>query len=242
MRLAETGALRLRRLRGQACEALVVNTGGGLVGGDSLRSTFAVEGRGAAVTLGTVAAEKCYRVGRTGVTVSTALRIGAGASLHWLPQETILFEGARLDRSLDVELAHGATLLAAETLVFGRIAHGEAMASGSLDDAWTIRRGGRLLFADRTRIAGEVAATLDLPAVGAGARAAALLVAAGPGAADLLDRLRAAIAAEPAVEGGASLIGEDLVVARLLARAPERLRSCLAALLAAARPALPRGW
>lgn len=235
----------MRVLRGAACEAVVVNTSGGIVAGDRLSYDVSVQGHGAAVTIGTAAAEKCYRSDGAMTVVATSLAVGEGARLDWLPGETILFDGAALRRSLTLDLAPTGAFVGAETLVFGRLARGEAMMTGSLRDSWRVRRGGRLLFADDTCIAAPVDATLDRPAVGGGARAASLLLAVGGGAEHRLEALRAAMApfaaGDPTVEGGASCM-DDLLVARMLSRSPERLRACLVAALGILRPRLPRSW
>ena len=245
-RLGEAGHLRLRALRGAGCEAVMVNTGGGIVGGDRLGVDVSVSGAGAAVTLSTVAAEKAYRAAEAGASVETRLAVGAGATLHWLPQETILFEGARLRRSLALDLAVGARFVGLETIVFGRTAHGEVVATGELRDGWRVRNAGRLVFADQTLLATPVDATLARPAIGGGARAVSLILAAGIGIEAALDPLRAAMepfaAGDEAVEGGASL-RDGVLNARLLSRSPERLRLCLVEALRVLRPGpLPRTW
>ena len=94
------------------------------------------------------------------------LDVGAGAQLAWLPQETILFDRARLSRRIDVDLAEGASLLLAEAVVFGRAAMGEAMSEGLFADRWRVRRAGRLVFADSARLDGDVAAKLGAAGVG----------------------------------------------------------------------------
>ena len=245
-RLGETGHLRLRLLRGKPAEALVVNTAGGLVGGDRLALSFAVHGAGAALTIGTAAAEKCYRAAADAATVDTRLAIADGAVLHWLPQELILFDGACLRRSLDIDLDADGVFVGLETIVFGRLARGEVMQTGSLRDSWRLRRAGRLVFADETALADPVGATLDRNAVGGGARAISLLVAAGIAIGRHLEPIRAVLAsfaAGPmAVEAGAS-VRADVLVVRLLSRSPERLRACAAAALHVIREApMPRGW
>ena len=244
-RLGETGQLRLRPLRGAGCEAILVNTAGGIVCGDRLTIDVAVRGVGAAVTIGTAAAEKCYRSDGADTIVATSLAVGAGARLDWLPQETILFDGARIRRRLSIDLATSATFLGAETLVFGRLARGESMASGSLHESWRVRRGDRLVFADETHLAAPVDATLDRAVVGGGARGASLLLAVGGGCERGIDRLRAAMApfavGDVAVEAGASQ-RDGVLVARMLSRSPERLRACLIAALAVLRSGLPRSW
>ena len=241
-RVYEAGALRLRQPRGAACEAILVNTGGGIVGGDRLAIDLSV-GDGANVLVTTAAAEKIYGSDTATSTIDARLRIASGAHLDWLPQETILFDRARLDRRFAIDMADDAHLVAAEILVFGRLAKGETAIHGFLRDSWRVRRGGRLVFADASRLEGAIGATLDRPAVAGGARAAGLLLVVAPDAQSRLDPLRAAL--EPfltTVEAGASA-QDGLLVARLLSRSPEHLRDAMIEALAAIRdqPA-PRSW
>ena len=181
-RVYEAGALRLRQPRGAACEAILVNTGGGIVGGDRLTLDVAL-GVDTEVTVTNVAAEKVYGAAETAAatsTIDTRLQIAAGATLDWLPQETILFDGARLDRRFDIEMAADARLVASELLIFGRLARGETAITGTSRDRWRVRRDGRLVFADESRIDGAIGARLDRPAIGGGARSAALLLVVAP--------------------------------------------------------------
>jgi urease accessory protein len=142
--------------------AALVNVGGGLAGGDSLEVSVRLEaGTGASVT--TPAAEKVYRSTGDTTRLSTELEVGAGATLEWLPQETILFDGARLERRMQVRLAPGARLLAAEMLVYGRVARGERLGNGALFDSWRLWRDGRLHWADATELSGDLAAPLRSP-------------------------------------------------------------------------------
>ena len=243
-RVFETGALRLRRPRGPGCEGIIVNTGGGIVGGDRLASTFTLAA-GADVTLTTVAAEKIYRSSGEAARIETTLTLGADARLDWLPQETILFEASALDRSLTVDMAGSARLLAAEMVVFGRLASDEPDISGQFRDSWRVRRDGRLIFADETRLAGAIGAILDRPAVGAGARAAALVIMIAPDAEMFVDPLRRALRDEgdsARVEAGVS--GRDgILVARALACSPQALRASMMAGMSVLRAApLPRVW
>ncbi len=243
----ETGGYRLRlpRSHGGPCEAVIVNTGGGMAGGDRAEFSFAAEA-GAAVTLTTTAAEKIYRGAEAGgaeaeTRVGVALTLGPAAALDWLPQETILFDGARLSRRLDVDMVAGSDLLLAETLVFGRLGMGERMGSGRVRDRWRIRRGGRLVLAEELDIAGDVAGLLDRPALGGGARATATVVWVSRDAEAALDIARAALdGAELA--GGASA-WNGMLVARAASASPRALRASIVALLSGLRGrALPRLW
>ena len=230
--LFETGSLRLRVPRGPHCQGLLVNTGGGILGGDRLATAVALEA-GGRLTLATVAAEKVYRSAGPEASVETVLDVADAARLDWLPQETILFDGSRLRRTLHATLAGSARLLAAETLVFGRLAAAETIAAASLRDAWRVRRDGRLVFADETRLDGALGAILDRPAVAAGARAVALLLFCAPEAEDAVDAVRETLA--PFLGGGGVEAGvsarDDVLVLRALARSPERLRACMVAAL-----------
>ncbi|RBP13853.1 urease accessory protein [Roseiarcus fermentans] len=242
MRLYETGGLRWRFPRAtDVCEAALVNTGGGVAGGDSYRVALAL-GAGAAVEATTVAAEKIYRSDGPPARIATALELGDGARLRWLPQETLVFEGARLERSLAIDMAADADLLAVETLVFGRLAAGETRIDASLSDSWRLRRAGRLVFADETRL-DRAGATLDRPACGAGARAIATLLAAAPGVEARLPDVRAALEGHEAeVEAGASAF-DGLIVARLVSASPSRLRkAAIAAIVALSGREPPRLW
>lgn len=155
--------------------AALVNVGGGLAGGDSLEVAVRLEaGTGACLT--TPAAEKVYRSTGDATRLDTVLEVGAGATLEWLPQETILFDGARLERRMQARLAPGARLLAAEMLVYGRVARGEQLGHGALFDSWRLWRDGRLHWADAAELGGDIAATLRSPFGFGGAEASALLL------------------------------------------------------------------
>ena len=239
----ETGGYRLRlpRSHGGPCEAVIVNTGGGMAGGDRADFGFSAEA-GTAVTLTTTAAEKVYRGAEAGgaeaeTRVDVSLALAADATLDWLPQETILFDGARLARSLSVDMAHDADLLMAEILVFGRLAMGERITSGQIRDRWRVRRGSRLVFAEDLTLGGDMTDLLDRPALGTGARATATVLFVSPRAETLVEQARAAMA-EPEVTAGASG-WNGLLVVRAISPSPERLRAAIVSLLQALRGPCP---
>ncbi len=219
-------------------QVALVNVAGGLAGGDRLEAQLHLEA-GARLTATTPAAEKIYRSLGPRTEIASSLVIAEGAVCEWLPQETILFNGAQLTRSLDIALESGSQLLAAEMLVLGRAARGEVFASGALADRWRIRRGGRLLWVEALKL--DAAAlphrfTLD------GAGAMATLVLAMPEAAAHRDLAR------DLAGGGAGLVAPGLLVARWLGEAGA-VRASLAAAICALRaaalglpPALPRLW
>src|SRR4051812_21378578 len=122
---------------GEPPTAALLNCAGGLAGGDALHQSVRLE-NGARATLSTAAAEKIYRSLGPDTRIETSLFLGANAWLEWLPQETILFDGARMARRMRADLAEGARLLAAETLVFGRAVRGETMTTGAVFDSWRL--------------------------------------------------------------------------------------------------------
>ncbi len=240
MAIAERGGYRVRFVNSPRCEGVYLNTGGGLAGGDDLALDVSLA-PGAAATLTTQAAEKVYRAQGEPTLMRVALDLGPGAALDWLPQEQILFEGARLHRRIDVAMAADARLLMVESAVFGRLAMGETMETGALHDRWRIRRGGRLVFAEDLRLEGGVAEILARPACGAGARALASVLLVSPDAEARVEEARAALegAQVECAAGGF----DGMLIARLLGRDPQRLRADLARFLArlSGRP-LPRSW
>ena len=241
-RLAEGGGFRLKfPKRGDAlAEGVIVNTAGGMTGGDALDVSVRA-GEGARALLTTQAAEKIYRSIAGETRLMTRLEVGAGADLAWAPQETILFDKARLRRELHADIAADARALICESLVFGRVASGETLAAAALKDRWRVRIGGRLAFADDVRLEGDIATALARSAVGNGARALATMLLVAPAAETRIDEARAALA-DAACECAASAL-PGLVVARFLARDPDALRGALALYLTrfAGLP-IPRSW
>lgn len=237
----ETGGLRLRLPNARdGCEAVVLNTAGGLAGGDEARLTFVV-GRGASVRLTTQSAEKIYRADGAATVVKTDIDVGDGASVVWMPQETILFDGSHLNRALAVEMARGATFIAAEMTVFGRVARGEKLGCNSFHDRWRIRHGGTLLFAEDTRLDGGISEILQKAAIGDGACAIATLICVASNSEECLQSVRA-ILNETAIDGGASA-WNGMLVARLASRTPFHLRKTVGDILQClSRAPMPTVW
>lgn len=239
--LRQTGALRalFPRPRGDALEAIVINTAGGATGGDR----FAVRGAagpGARLSLTTQAAERAYRAGPgERAAIHTRLQVANGGRLDWLPQETILFEGCALDRRIEADLAEGGRLLLAEPLIFGRAAMGERLRAISFRDRIILRRDRRVIFLDAARFEGDAEAHLAARWTAQGASAAALVILVAPEAEGLLATLRALL--PPG--GGASLLAPDILVMRMLAADGHLLRRYLVPALAhLAGTDLPRSW
>lgn len=242
--LHQAGAARVRFPRpaeGASLEAVLVNTAGGLTGGDRIDIAVALAAC-SEVTLTSAAAEKIYRArDQQAAAIRMRLRLLAGASLDWLPQPTILFDAARLDRRTEVELAGDSRLLAVEILLFGRAAMGEQMRRGAIRDAWRVRRDGALIFADSLRLDGAIAETLDRKALLGGARAAGLLLYVAPDAASRLAEARVRLQGASSLAGASSWNG--LLAVRAVAKEGWALQQDMAALVEwlSARP-LPRVW
>jgi len=234
----EDGPLRVRfpNSSGPALEAMIVNTAGGIAGGD--RHDLDIEvGEGATLAVTTAAAEKVYRALGPDAEIAVKFAVGAGARLSWLPQETILFDRARLLRRIEVELASDATLLMAEAVVFGRSAMGEVVVEGAFTDRWRVRRDGRLLLAETVRLDGAIARMLAEPAVAGGSVAIATVLAV-PGDQAMAERLRAqTFCGEVGVSAW-----NGLAVARLCAKDDASLRRDLTAVITALGGSLPRLW
>jgi urease accessory protein len=156
-----------------------------------------------------------------------------------LPQETILFDHARLSRRIDVDLADGASLLIAEAVVFGRAAMGETMSQGFFADRWRVRRTGRLVFADSARLDGAIAEKLGYSAAASGGIAIATVLVA-PGGDATLAAVRA-LNGQFAGEVGISA-WNGIAVARLCAKDGAALRHDMISVLAALGSAAPRLW
>lgn len=241
-------SLRLPRpARGDIFEACLITTSGGIVGGDRLKVELTA-GAGTALRVYPQAAEKVYRSLGADSRIRITLKAEAGAWLEWLPQETILFDGARLRRDTAVEIAPGARVMAGEFLVFGRRASGEQLSYGLVHDGWRLRRAGQLIWADALHAEGGLAAPLASAAgLGGGASFASLIYAAEDAPARLAD-LRELLPAETPASRHALTAVNGLVVGRFLGEAMA-VRRAYGAFWAAARAelaglpsALPRLW
>jgi len=242
--LRQEGCLKARFPRSPAwTEIITLNTSGGIAGGDRLGNEIVLESE-AQATIATQAAERFYRVlaDEPAARLRTRLAVAEGAAAEWLPQETILFDGCAMDRTLEVELAVGASFLGVETLVFGRAAMGETVRRASVRDVVRIRRGTEAILHDAIRVDGTVAELLQHPAVANGGRAVATLIYIAPEAPDRLEALRAALATAPG-EGGASA-WNGMLVGRIVAADGAASRAAVVAGLTALRAGrpLPRVW
>jgi urease accessory protein len=231
--------IRLPKSFDGTMEAVLINTAGGLTGGDHIDWAFDV-GAGTHLTTTTQACERVYKASASTALVETRISVGPGARLDWLPQETILFDCSSLTRRLEVDLAEDATFLAVEAVLLGRKAMGEQVETGLFRDRWRIRRAGKLIHAEEAHLAGHVASLAGERAVLAGARAFAIVLFCGRDAEAHLEPLRRLL---DGTEGGVSH-WRDKLVARLVAADGFSLRKKLIPVISHLRngASVPKVW
>jgi urease accessory protein len=212
---------------GAVQEAVLMNTGGGIAGGDRLQSAVTALSQ-ASIAVTSQAAEKVYRSLEEPARITTKLKVCGAAKLAWLPQETIVFDRARFIRNTEVELSSGAELLALEWLVLGRAAHGEEVAGGHVTDSWRVKKDGRLTWADSFRATDDVFPHLHRKALLSHYKAIATLIYFGPDLATRLELFRE-IASSLECDCAATSVG-GLIVVRFAAD-PSRLRIALRSFL-----------
>jgi urease accessory protein len=229
--------IRLPSTHDKSLQAVLINTAGGLTGGDDI-SWEAEAAPGGHLVLTTQACERVYRSLGDDARVRNHLTVGEGGHIDWLPQETILFEGSRLDRTLDVDLADGASFCAVEAILLGREAMGESARGARLRDNWRIRRNGRLIHAEATSLSADPLERDSLSLLD-GALAFATVLFIGAAAERKLETVRALLHGR----SGASLVGDRLVV-RAIADSGLALRRIIGPVIAELSGAgtLPRLW
>jgi len=243
-RLFEEGAARIRMPTPEtdAFEAVLINTAGGLTGGDRLAWEIEI-GSGASAVVTTQACEKVYRAGAGRAEVAATLRIGAGGRLAWLPQETIVFDRSDFARRLEADLAPGAAALIVEATLFGRLARGESVVQGRFRDRWRVRAGGRLVHAEDFALGPDIARSLGRSAVADRGTAVATVLFIADDAGRHLDAARS-IAGDAGGASFWSIAGTGKLLARLVAGDGYALRRRLVPLveLLNGRAGLPKVW
>lgn len=243
-RLFEEGAakLRLPRRRSDPLEAVLINTAGGLTGGDRIDWQFEL-GQSCRTVMTTQACEKIYRAADGVATVRTRIEIADHGRASWLPQETIFYNNGRLERRLDVDLAADAEVLIVEPIVFGRLAMGEQLTDATLYDRWRIRQAGRLIHAEDFRLGPDAAAQLGKHSVTGGSIAMATVLLVADGAERQLEAVRGLIG--PGDGASAWQVGQSgKLLARLVAKDSYELRQRMVPLLELlnGEAGLPRIW
>ncbi len=219
-------------------DAVFINTAGGITGGDRLAYSATLGDR-ADLCLTTQTAERIYKTSGGSGSVINTFTLGDRAVLDWLPQETILFEGSALARSLTVEMPESASFLAVEPLVLGRKAMGETLTQSQFSDQWRIHRGGRLAYADAMRIT-DPTKLLGMATFGEN-RAIATMVYVAPDAEARLDNLRQSLDFIGCIAAASAWNG--CLVARFAAPDAQPLRKAIIATLTQFRPyPMPRVW
>ena len=202
-------------------EAVLINTAGGIAGSDRLETAVTALAN-SSITVTSQAAEKVYRALNEPARITTKLKAFEFAQLAWLPQETIVFNWARLRRETEIEVSATAELLALEWLVLGRAAHGEVMSSGQIIDSWRVKKDDQLIWADSLRITDETFPHLQRKALLSNCRAVATLIYFGPDLDARLDFLRDVVLSLQC-QCAATLVG-GLIVVRFAAQASYDLR------------------
>lgn len=234
--------IRLPNTHSASLEAVFINTAGGITGGDHMQWEADVASKGHLVVT-TQACERSYRSTGEVAQVETRLSVGVNAHIDWLPQETILYDGSKLDRRLNADLADGATLTAIESVLLGRDAMGEDARDALLRDNWRITRNGRLLHAEATTLSAKKAERDGISLLaGNKAFATILHVAARSDRADaLLRKVRNAFPQDRSIAASAN--GQRLVI-RAMAESGLALRRMIVPVLIELTGAgsLPRLW
>tara|TARA_R110002020_G_scaffold85891_6_gene211558 strand:+ start:4117 stop:4944 length:828 start_codon:yes stop_codon:yes gene_type:complete len=231
--------IRLPETFSPEMEAILINTSGGLTGGDVIEWSVAASDS-TRLTVTTQANEKVYKASADTASLSTRITVGHQAAVHWMPQETILFDQSALSRRLDVDLQETSEFLAVEAVLMGRQAMGETLKRGLFRDRWRIRRGQHLVHAEDMRLDGEIDLLSGLPSTLGGQSAFATLLYIGSLAEVLLPRVRESLGS---AVGGASHWQGKLVV-RLVASSGFELRKLLVPAIAVLRngAAVPKVW
>ncbi|MFL2741083.1 MAG: urease accessory protein UreD [Paracoccaceae bacterium] len=220
-------------------EAVIINTAGGITSGDEFATQITANDH-TKISVTTQAAERIYRSPDfTLASMQTRLCTKPNARLYWLPQETILFEGSRLYRRLEAEVAEDSKFLMVEPLIFGREASGETLKSCHLDDSVCITTGKKPIYIDRIKLSGDITSILKRPAVANGGRAMASIVLVDPRAKETLAGINALLPSS----AGASLLADNILVVRLLCADSFALRNALLPILKhLTHNAIPKNW
>lgn len=231
--------LMLPKTYGEMTEAVLLNTAGGITGGDKL--DISIEAESGAVIVTTQTAERLYKSSTEPAKMTVNLYAKKAATLHWMPQETILFDGAELDRKIDLDMSSDSRCLLAETIILGREAMGEHITDCHFTDNWRLYRDGQLFHAESLRLTDRVAEIICARAGGNGARLLSTILYAGRDAEQVSETIA------QAVENGASHCAvsywEDRLVIRLTSpHAPTARKEVNRLLCLIRQQPLPRVW
>ena len=240
-RLYQSGSakLMLPKTYGEITEAVMLNTAGGMTGGDVL--DIGVRAQNCALVATTQTAERLYRSSTNPAQISIDLIADSAAELHWLPQETIIFDGAEAARSIQLEMTADSRCLLAETVVLGRQAMGEQVKDCHFTDNWRLYREGQLFHAESLRLTERVAEIMAAPAGGNGARLLSTILYVGFDAEQMTGLLSSVV--ETCSSKCAVSCWNDRLVIRLISSHPHFARADIKELLCAlSGQPLPRVW
>jgi urease accessory protein len=244
-RLYQEGAAKIRMPRtvGDPLEAVLINTAGGLTGGDRLGWSVIV-GEDASATVTTQTCEKIYRAASGIAKIDCRMTVGAGGRLAWLPQETIVFDNSAFRRTIEIELAAEAQALIVEATVFGRRAMGELVERADFTDRWRIRRGGRLVHAEDFSVGPNAGGQLAAPTALGDATCVATVLVLSSDAEQQLDAARGVLGDGGGAASAWTVAGSGKLLARLTAKDSYELRKRLIPLieLLNGRAGLPKVW
>lgn len=229
--LYQQGSAKLRFARtepNRITEAVLINTSGGMTGGDKF-DVNVKWGDNTTAIVTTQAAERHYKSLGDVATINNNLEVANNACGQWLPQESIMFDGAAYTRNTNIELKQNSKLLAVESSLFGRQAMGEIVTSGQVTERWQIHREGKLIFADAFGLKGDIAKQLAKPAISNGNTAISTIIYVGDDAAELRDQINAQIEANTTI--GRATIFNGILLIRLFATNGKDLRQSIMKIL-----------
>jgi urease accessory protein len=207
------------------CHTIIVHPPGGIAGGDQLLIDAQL-GKDAHTLFTTPGATRWYRSTGAPASQSVALRAASGATIEWLPQETIYFDHTHAKNSLDVSLEGDASFIGWEIACLGRQRAGEQFENGRIRQAMSIKVDGRTVFVERGQLNAQDR-LLASPIGFGGDKVFATLVAHSPKCTvRLLEQCRE-IGIPEGMRAGLSLIGNTLV-GRCLGNSSEQARTLFA--------------
>lgn len=229
--LYQQGSAKLRFARpepNRLTEAVLINTSGGMTGGD----TFTVNakwGENTTAIITTQAAERHYKSLGDVAVIDNQLEVAHNATALWLPQESIMFNGAAYQRNTTINLTKTSSLLAIESSLFGRQAMGETVTSGQVTEKWQIHRDNKLIFADAFGLNNNIAAQLEKPAIAAGNTAISTIIYIGDDLEATRDQINTLIEQQNTI--GRATIFNDILLIRLFATTGKNLRQTIIKIL-----------
>ena len=241
-RMYQSGSakLMLPKTYSDMIEAVILNTSGGMTDGDVL--SIDVRAEGCPLVMTTQTAERVYRSGGTKpAKVKINLSVSDTADLHWLPQETILFNDSKFERTLTVNLSSCSNFLCTETIVLGREAMGENICDCELIDNWRVFRDGNLFHAESFRLSNEVNKIIAAPAGCNGARLLSTILYVGNNVDQVAERL-AELIKQTASDCAVSCWNDRFVIRLVSAHSASARKDIERILLAVRQQPLPRVW